>query len=289
MSRIAIIGSGMVGTAHGLGLVQMGHHVIFHDINANRIGDLNKQGLNVSTDLSYAIKQSDISFVCVPTPYEDGINLRYVVSAIKDITNILRSNKRLWHLVVIKSTVVPLTTEKVLLPILEQYHDVDFGLCVNPEFLTEIATTWTDDLRFRRDFWSKERIVIGEIDTESGDVLEELYRPLGTPIFRTDLKTAEMTKYATNCMLATKISYWNEMFLICKNMGVDSHLVAEVTSLDARIGKYGTIHGKAFGGKCIPKDLAAFNKFAEPYLTTDLLGNVQDVNDFMAKEYGVRE
>ena len=285
MSKIAIIGSGMVGTATGMGLMQIGHQVVFYDINQKRVGELIGQGLKASDNLEYAIRQADISFVCVPTPYNEGIDLRHVVSAVKEIAGALTTK---WHLVVIKSTVIPLTTEKVLLPILERSGH-SFGLCMNPEFLTEISTTWTRDVRYQRDFWMKERIVIGELGKKSGDVLEEIYKPLGAPIFRTDLKTAEMLKYATNMMLATKISYWNELFLICKELGIDSQLVADVTALDARIGKYGTVHGMAFGGKCLDKDLAAFVKFAEKYHTPQLLSDVLVINDYMAKEYGVRE
>ena len=285
MSKIAIIGSGQVGTATGMGLMQMGHQVIFYDIDQKRVGELTKQGLIASDNLEHAIRQSDVSFICVPTPYNEGIDLRYVVAAVKQIAKVLSTK---WHLVVVKSTVIPLTTEKVLLPILEA-SGAKFGLCMNPEFLTEIASTWTDDLRYQRDFWAKERIVIGELGKKSGDVLEEIYKPLGAPIFRTDLRTAEMLKYATNMMLATKISYWNELFLVCKELGIDSQLVADVTALDTRIGKYGTVHGRAFGGKCLSKDLSAFVKFAEKYHVPKLLNDVWAVNDYMAREYGVRE
>lgn len=285
MSRIAIIGSGKVGTAQGMGVMQMGHQVMFYDIDETRVGELSKQGLSATDNLEHAVRQSDISFICVPTPYNEGIDLRYVVSAVKGIASALGKK---WHLVVVKSTVVPLTTEKVVLPILEA-SGAKFGLCTNPEFLTEIAAAWADDLRYHRDFWSKDRIVIGELGKKSGDVLEELYKPLGAPIFRMDLKTAEMLKYAANMMLATKISYWNELFLVCKELGIDSQLVADVAALDARIGKYGTVHGMAFGGKCLDKDLAAFVKFAEKYHIPKLLNAVWAVNDRMAREYGVRE
>ncbi|MGB7533657.1 MAG: hypothetical protein WA977_11880 [Halobacteriota archaeon] len=98
-----------------------------------------------------------------------------------------------------------------------------------------------------------------------------------------------MIKYASNCMLATKISYWNEIFLICKELGIDSQEVANIVGLDPRIGKYGTVHGKAFGGKCLPKDLKAFISFAEKYHKTKLLKAVDDINEEMKEKYGVRE
>jgi len=98
-----------------------------------------------------------------------------------------------------------------------------------------------------------------------------------------------MIKYASNCMLATKISFWNEIFLICREIGVDSKIVADIVGLDPRIGKYGTIHGKAFGGKCLPKDLKAFISFASKFRNVKLLRAVDEINEEMRVKYGVRE
>jgi len=160
---------------------------------------------------------------------------------------------------------------------------------MNPEFLTEIASTWSREESANRSFFSEDRIVIGEYDKMSGDILEEVYKPLNKPIFRTDLRTAETIKYASNCMLATKISYWNEIFLTCKEYGIDSQLVADIVARDPRIGKYGTVHGKAFGGKCLPKDLKAFISFAERYHKMKLLKAVDEINDEIGEKFGVRE
>ena len=104
-----------------------------------------------------------------------------------------------------------------------------------------------------------------------------------------DNKTAEMIKYASNLALACRISFWNEIFLICKELGIDSNIVAKAAAYDPRIGKYGTIHGKAFGGKCLPKDLKAFITFAEKYHDIPLLKAVYEVNEYMKRHYGVRE
>jgi len=230
----------------------------------------------------------------VPTPTkEDGeIDLSYVENASESIGNVL-AEKQNYHLVVVKSTVIPGTTESVVIPALERSSGKkcgeDFGVCMNPEFLTEIEHTWTQNSTFKKDFFTEDRIVIGEYDKKSGDILEELYKPLRIPIFRTDLKTAEMIKYASNCMLATKISFWNEIFLICKEIGVDSKIVADIVGLDPRIGKYGTIHGKAFGGKCLPKDLKAFISFASKFRDVKLLRAVDEINEEMREKYGVRE
>jgi len=293
MKRIAIIGSGKVGTATGMGFMQMGNEVLFQDISGDRLLQLSKQGLHTADDMEYILRQVEILFICVPTPSKDNgsIDLSHIITTIKEITETLKVlNVKRKPVIVIKSTVVPFTTERIILPILESSNK-EFGLCVNPEFLTEISVSWSDDLRFQRDFWSKERIVIGQNDIYSGEVLTELYEPLGAPIFKTDLKTAEFIKYATNCILATKISYWNEIFLTCKELGIDSELVAAITALDSRISIYGTVHGKAFGGKCLPKDLSAFNDFVEDEcgFSFTLLKKVQEVNNYMAKEYGVRE
>jgi len=291
--KISVIGSGVVGTEIGRGLKKLGHGVIFFDISEKRLKELERNGLTVSRDMNYAVKNSEVSFISVPTPTKKGkIDLSFVKSAVKSVARCLR-NKGGYHLIVIKSTILPLTTEKHLIPLIEKYSGKkigsDIGVCVNPEFLTEIHKTWTDNSSFARSFFNEDRIVIGELDKKSGDILENLYKPLGIPIFRTDLKTAEMIKYASNCILATKISYWNEIFLICRKLGIDSQKVADIVALDPRIGKYGTVHGKAFGGKCLPKDLEAFITFARKYFKPKILTAVDKINKYMAKHFGVRE
>lgn len=290
-TRISIIGSGFVGQAIGKGFLRLRNRVIFYDI-------VDKDLPNFTKDINYAIEHSDISFICVPTPTTpEGIDLSYIKEATMNIAIVL-SRKHGYHLVVVKSTVVPGTTEKVVIPILEEYsgksvREGEIGVCMNPEFLTEIERSWTDEIDYeiiyKKDFFTEDRIVIGEYDKKSGYILAEVYKPLNKPIFRTDLKTAEMIKYASNCMLATKISYWNEIFLICKDLGIDSQIVANITGLDPRIGKYGTVHGKAFGGKCLPKDLKAFIAFAERYREVKLLKAVDEINEEMCERYGVRE
>ena len=282
--KISIIGSGWVGTAVGKGLAELGNNIIFYDI-------VDKNLPNFTKDLDYAIENSIVTFICVPTPTNDGgeIDLSYVKEVSKDI-GVALANKDGYHLVVVKSTVVPQTTEKVVIPILEKYAmkkaGEEFGVCTNPEFLTEISGTWSKDVDTKRDFFTEDRIVIGEYDIKAGDVLEELYKPLNKPIFRMDLKTAELIKYASNCILAIKISYWNEIYLICNRLGIDSKVVADIVARDYRIGKYGAIHGKAFGGKCLPKDLKAFISFVGE---TKLLKATDDINEEMKVNYGVRE
>lgn len=280
--KISIIGSGFVGQEIGIGLMDYGHEVIFYDV-------VEKDNLsNFTMDLDSAIMGTGISFICVPTP-----DLSIIKEVSKDIGLALTKKEDDYHLIVVKSTIVPRTTEEVIIPIIEKSSSLqagrDFGVCMNPEFLTEIAHTWSNVMdTMDRCFHTEDRIVIGEFDEQSGDILEALYKPLNVPTFRTDLKTAELIKYASNCMLSTKISYWNEIFLICEELGINSQSVADIVSCDPRIGKYGSVHGKAFGGKCLPKDLKAFVSFAEEY-HTKLLKAVDDINEEMKEKYGVRE
>jgi UDPglucose 6-dehydrogenase len=299
---------GWVGTAIGKSLIELGNEVILYDM-------LDKNLPNFTKDIDYAVANSNISFICVPTPTSDkgAIDLSYIKEASKNIGRVLASQQKYhlvvvkstvvprttenivmkYHLVVVKSTVVPRTTENIVIPLLEKYSGKkageNFGVGMNPEFLTEISGTWSSDKDYNKDFFTEDRIVIGEYDERSGNVLEGICSTLNKSIFRTDLRTAEMIKYASNCMLATKISYWNEIFLICEKLGINSQAIANVVALDPRIGKYGSVHGKAFGGKCLPKDLKAFVSFAKEYKEPKLLRAVDEINEEMKKKYGERE
>ena len=167
--KISIIGSGFVGEILGRGLMGLGYTVIFHDI-------VDKDLPNFTKNINYAMN-SDISFICVPTPTEgeEGIDLGYIKDAAEGIGKAL-SEKNAYHVVVVKSTVVPKTTEDIVIPLLEKYSEKkageDFGICINPEFLTEISGTWSSDKDYNKDFFTEDRIVIGEYDKRSGDVLE---------------------------------------------------------------------------------------------------------------------
>jgi len=285
MIKIIIIGSGWIGTSIGKGVAKVGYRIIFHNI-------IDKNLPNFTKYITYAIENSDFSFICVPTPaINKKIDLSHIKAVSKNIGKTLSTHSKC-HIVVVKSTVVPGTIEKVIITILEKYSNKrigGFSICVNPAFLTKIESTWANKSCMKRDFYTEDRIVIGEFDKKSGDALEKLYKPLDKPIFRTDLKTAEMVKYASKCMLETKISYWNEIFLICKELDIDSQSVADIVGLNCRIGKYGTIHGKAFGGPSLPKDLKAFIYFADKYCKPKLIRALNYINEKMKREYGVRE
>jgi len=291
MNCISIIGCGKVGTAVGTGLEQLGNKVIFYDIDEKQIEHLKKLGRTATSDLKYAINDSSFTFICVPTPSHGFMDLSQVISVTRGIAEALK-DKSGYHLAVIKSTLVPTTCEHTIIPLLSESGKKlgeELGLCVNPEFSTQSTSTWTDDVSYCRDFFTEDRIVIGEYNRKSGDTLEQLYKPLGKLIFRTNLRTAEMIKCAANCMLATKVSFWNEIFVLCQKLGIDSQQVADIVALDPRIGKYGSVHGKAFGGNCLPKDLEAFISLAREYNNPVLLEAVKQINDYMSENYGVRE
>ena len=294
MARISILGSGTVGMIIGKGLLQLGNYVIFYDVDEKRVRLLDGSGLVATSEIEKAIATSEISFICVPTPVTDkGMDLTSVNSVVEILALCLK-DKDDYHLVVVKSTVIPTTTEKCLIPLLEKtsgkHVDEQVGICVNPEFLTEISHTWSNEEGFSRGFFSEDRIVIGEFSKKCGDILESIYRSLDIPVIRTDLTTAEMIKLACNCALASRVSYWNEIYYICQKLDVDSNLVANVAAMDERIGKYGAVHGKAFGGKCLPKDLGAFIDFSEGLgYEPKLLKAIEDVNEKIKTDRGVRE
>ena len=224
------------------------------------------------------INDTDLTFICVGTPSNpDGsINLSYIEDAVKEIGNMLRKKKE-YHVVVSRSTIVPGTTRDVIIPLLEKYSKkkvgVDIGVAHNPEFLKEGKALYA--------FFNPDRIIIGEFDEEAGDILAKLYRDVSAPIFRTDIVTAEIIKYASNAFLGTKISFINEIGNICQGLGVDVYDVAKGLSVDYRIGDTFLSAGIGFGGSCLPKDLRALvhtssTKLNYPAL---LLRSVMDVNN----------
>lgn len=293
-TSISILGGGMVGATVGKGFLKLGYKVIFYDVDRERVNELNSFGLSATDNIEIAIRDSQISFICVPTPTAWGkIDLSYLKSVAEKLAKSLEK-KEDYHLVVVKSTVLPTTTENVVIPILIKYSGKrigqQVGVCSNPEFLTEIHYSWTDNKSFTRGFFDEPFVVIGEFDKKSGDMLHAIYQSLKVPVVRTNLRTAEMIKYAFNCALACKISYWNEIFYFCQKLGVDSRVVASTAAMDERIGKYGTVHGKAFGGKCLPKDLRAFINFSQELgYEPKLLKAIEEINVKIGAEFGIRE
>ncbi|MFC1906270.1 UDP-glucose dehydrogenase family protein [Chloroflexota bacterium] len=263
--KISVIGAGYVGLTTGACLAKMGHKVVIVDTNEERIEAI-KQGkcpihergleeilstasIEVTNDLCHAITNTNISFVCVGTDssnYKDCSNLTNVKEVITGIARILNN----YHLIVIKSSVPPGTTENVIIPLLEEQGGEagkDFGICVNPEFLREGMAI--------SDFLNPDRIVIGEIDKNSGNILVELFKNFNCPIIRVAPRTAEMIKYASNAFLGMKISFINEIGNICKLLGIDTYEVAAGMGYDKRIGDKFLNAGIGFGGSCLPRNL----------------------------------
>jgi UDPglucose 6-dehydrogenase len=260
MEKIGIIGSGTVGGTTGKVWKTLGNQVLFYDISEQIVLPLKDSGYSVAANIEEIIHQTDISFVCVDAPtYTNGDqNLSYVMSVLYEIADAL--NKMVgYHLIVFRSTLLPGTMSNVILPILERYcqkvRGIDYDICYNPEFLRENSALI--------DAFNPDRIIIGEDRKNASLQLAELYQQLRTKIIITSFESAEMIKYASNCFLALKISFFNEIGLACKRMGIDDKIVSEGVSLDKRIGAYGTVAGKPFGGKCLPKDSLAWVSFAK--------------------------
>ncbi len=257
--KLAIIGSGVVGQATGVGLAMFGNEVVFHDVQKEKLNALRKRGFKVSSEIQEAIHDCDVLFLCVPTPTKLGqMDFSFLKNKIVEVAKVLDSASK-YTVVVVRSTVLPGTTRIKVVPLLERFSKlklgVDFGVCMNPEFLREKTSL--------SDFLHPTRIVIGENDRQSGDILEKLYSPLKAPVFRTNFDTAEMIKYVSNAFLSTKISFFNEIHRVCQTLGVNSELVSQVVSEDPRIGKYGVYGGRPFDGSCLPKDLEAFVGFVK--------------------------
>jgi UDPglucose 6-dehydrogenase len=234
------------------------------------------RNLKASMDLKHAILNSEITFICVGTPSlaSGAIDLKYIKESTKQIAGILKSKKS-FHVIVVKSTVIPGTTDEVVTPMLEKISGkkagVDFGIAMNPEFLREGLAV--------EDFRKPDRIVIGHSDPQTLGVLEKIYEEFNSPIVKTDVKTAEMIKYASNAFLATKISFINEIGNVCKKLGIDVYKVSEGMGLDHRIGPYFLRAGPGFGGSCFPKDVKSLiYKSREVDVKPAILEAVLDVN-----------
>lgn len=296
--NISIFGLGYVGAVSAGCLANDGHRVIGVDpvpakvelIGAGQapiieadIAELiavavQSKALRATSDPSFAIAESDLSFVCVGTPSQPNgnLDLRYIRRICEQIGSALRA-KNTRHTVVIRSTILPGTMRKIVIPILEETSGKkagrDFGICNNPEFLREGSAV--------KDFRMPPKTVIGEIDKASGDVLAELYKKIDAPLIRSDLETAEMIKYVDNCWHALKIGFSNEIGGLCKSLGIDAHAVMDIFCQDRKLN-ISTAYlrpGFAFGGSCLPKDLRALTYCAKtndvpmPILTSILPSN----------------
>ncbi len=301
--RISVFGLGYVGTVSAGCLAQDGHEIIGVDpvktkadlINEGRtpiveaeIGEIilaaRQAGrLRATSDPIKAIRETELSFICVGTPSQPNgnLDLRYIRRICEQIGEALKT-KTTRHVVVIRSTILPGTMRKIVIPTLEDFSHkkagIDFGICNNPEFLREGTAV--------RDFRRPPKTVIGEMESSSGDKLAEIYAKLDAPLIRTDLETAEMVKYVDNCWHAVKIGFANEIGALCKSIGIDAHQVMAIFCRDEKlnISRAYLQPGFAFGGSCLPKDLRALSYQAKlqdmelPIITSVLPSNERHIS-----------
>lgn len=305
--KISIVGTGYVGLVTGISLATLGHKVICIDKDKHKISKINNgispfyelgldeilkkllpKNLLATDNLERSVKESDIIIIAVGTPTNKGkIDLSFIKKAAGQIGRAMSETNK-YQIVAVKSTVLPGVSEKVVKPILEKYSNrkaaTDFGLCMNPEFLRE-GNALEDAL-------NPDRIIIGQIDDRSGKEFAKIYKKVSVPKIFTNLSTAEMTKYASNALFATLISYSNEIARISeKTDGVDAVDVWKGVHLDKRLSPYvGNIRikpgvlsyimsGCGYGGSCFPKDIKALASFAKQQkVDAKLIESVIDIN-----------
>lgn len=300
--RICVIGAGYVGLATSVMFGKLGHEVVCCDVDEARVkmvrngklpfyepplekelSRLVRPGrLAASDDAEASARSSDFIFLCVQTPSRSSgrIDLRPMTSACRSLGRALRASGG-FRIVVVKSTVVPTTTDSIIIPTLERASGKragkDFGVCVNPEFLQEGSAL--------KDSMQPSRIIVGSDDKKSGMRLMRLYAPIKCKKIATDVRSAEMIKYASNSALAARITYANEIANMCLRLGIDSQEVLSAVGLDPRIGPLFLQPGLGFGGSCLPKDVRALRRKAkEMGYDSKLLGTVLAVNEYQPTE-----
>lgn len=288
------MGGGYVGLVSAVCLAELGHHVNLIEIDKSKVDLINSSrppiyekdldhllakhtGWHLEAFSDYSIvAESDITIICVGTPsdFNGNANLSMIKSASESVGDSLADSNR-YHVVVVKSTVPPGTTENIVQPEVLDHSckELDsIGICMNPEFLREGLAI--------HDFMHPDRIVIGSRDGKAGDLLESIYKDLNSPIVRTSISAAEMIKYASNAFLATKISFSNEIGNICKKLGIDVYEVMKGVGLDPRISPLFLNAGAGFGGSCFPKDVRALIQVAEAHGENPvILKSVMEVNE----------
>lgn len=291
MKQIAVVGVGYVGLVSAAGFADLGNRVIALDINEERINGLRKgimpiyepgleelvarnvasERLSFTTSYPEAIKGADFVFIAVGTPsgVDGEADLKYVQSAAESIAQVMDG-----PLIVVNKSTVPVGTGDWVAEIIHtsQPKPIPFAVVSCPEFLREGSAIL--------DFMNPARTVLGSEDYEAADKVAQLHLPLRAPIMITNLRTAEMVKYASNAFLATRISFINEIANICEELGADVKEVSTGMGYDARIGPYFLDAGLGYGGSCFPKDVKALAHMAdEKGRHPQLLQAVMDIND----------
>src|SRR2546426_1636446 len=314
--KVNIFGLGYVGCVSAACLAESGHQVTGIDIDPSKVALINEgccpivePGLGDLVERTVAARRlrasmsppqrADVSIICVGTPScENGSldlsHIDHVTAQIGAYLGCLDS----YHVVNVRSTVLPGTVEKRLISLLEarsgKKAGTDFGVCMNPEFMREGSSV--------EDFFNPPFTLIGELDSASGDILAALYQNVRAPLHRTEIKVAEMLKYACNSFHALKVCFSNEIGNICKTLGIDSHEVMQLVCLDTKlnISSYYMKPGFAFGGSCLPKDLRALTYKASrldlnlPLLESTLASNhehlrraIREVLDIPCERLGI--
>ncbi|PYP41112.1 MAG: UDP-glucose 6-dehydrogenase [Gemmatimonadetes bacterium] len=290
--KVAVVGTGYVGLVVGACLAETGNDVVCADLDAAKITSLksnklpicepgleplvtrNQRGgrLAFTTEVGAAVERSDIVIIAVGTPPdEDGsADLQHVLGVARTIGQHMNRPKT----IITKSTVPVGTAEKVRAEV-AKHTKTPFHVCSNPEFLKEGAAV--------EDFMKPDRVILGVDSAESAQALEELYAPFvrtGNPLIFMDLPSAEMTKYAANAMLATRISFMNQVARLCEAVGADVTLVRKGIGSDRRIGPAFLFPGPGYGGSCFPKDVQALLRMGEArHVPLDIITAVEAANE----------
>lgn len=295
--NLAVIGTGYVGLVTGTCFAETGNNVVCVDIDEKKIDKLKKgivpifepglellfernikeQRLVFTTDLHEAVRKSEVICLCLPTPQGgDGkADLSYILKVADDLGKLFKREPDIGHKILVDKSTVPIgTSDKVREAIKKHAPDFDFDVASNPEFLREGMAV--------EDFMKPERVVIGTSNPKTKKSLELLYEPFvrsGNPVYFMDERSAEMTKYAANSFLATKISFMNEIANLCEITGADVDKVRIAMGSDSRIGKRFLFPGVGFGGSCFPKDvMALWNTANEFEYDFKILDSVIKVN-----------
>lgn len=273
--KILVVGTGYVGLVSGVSLAEIGHNVTCLDIDEMKVhklregispiyepgieelikDNLDKGTLSFEVAHSNSYRDADVIYIAVGTPEkEDGsANLSYIYKVCEDIANSITKNV----VIVVKSTVPVGTNHKIKAYVEENLSNKELVVQIvsNPEFLREGSAI--------EDVFNGDRIVIGADNKDAGKIIEEINKPFNTPIYMTNINSAEMIKYASNAFLATKISFINEIANVCEKVGADVESVAYGMGLDSRVGNQFLKAGLGYGGSCFPKDTKALRKIAE--------------------------
>lgn len=270
--QITVIGTGYVGLVAGACLADMGNNIICVDNNEDKLkklengiipiyepgleelvkSNVSENRLRFTSNIDNAVKESEVCFIAVGTPQgEDGsADLQYVLGVAKEIAKAMNGYK-----VIVDKSTVPVGTAKQVTELIKQYTKYDFDVVSNPEFLKQGNAV--------DDFLSPDRVVIGSNSEKATAIMQEIYAPFfrtGNRVIVMDVESAEMTKYASNSFLATKISFMNEIAQLCEKVGANAEMVRVGMSTDSRIGNKFLFPGLGYGGSCFPKDVKALIK-----------------------------